>query len=223
MKYIDLTHTLSSTIPSWDGDCCFTAPIVHDYKDSVEPNLFRIHQIEAKAGCGTHMDAPAHCIPGGKTIDILDLDALLVDCIVIDISKAAHENYVADVGSIETFEREHGKIPAGSFVIYYSGWDKYWNDKEKYRNNLNFPSISEDVAQLLVERDVSGVGIDTLSPDAVGDDFPVHRVLLGAGKYIVENVANAGMLPATGAKISVMPIKIKDGTEAPIRLVAQVQ
>lgn len=130
MKYIDLTHTLSSPIPSWDGDCCFTAPIVYDYKDSKEPNLFRIHRIEAKAGCGTHMDAPAHCIPGGKTIDTLDLDTLLVDCIVIDISESAHEKYVAGLDCIETFEREHGKVPVGSFVIFYTGWDKYWDDKE---------------------------------------------------------------------------------------------
>lgn len=66
------------------------------------------------------------------------------------------------------------------------------------------------------------IGIDTLSPDAGGKDFPVHRVILGAGKYIVENIANAAAVPPTGAKILIMPVKIKDGTEAPVRLVAVV-
>jgi kynurenine formamidase len=63
----------------------------------------------------------------------------------------------------------------------------------------------------------------TPSADARGgEDFPVHRAILGAGKYLVENVANAKELPPTGARIFVMPMKIKDGTEAPIRLVALV-
>lgn len=152
----------------------------------------------------------------------MDLNELITDCAVINVSDIADENYVAGPEVIQEFENKHGKLQPGTFVILYTGWDKYWDDKDKFRNNLNFPSASENFAKLLLERNVSGLGIDSLSPDA-HEDFPVHRAFLGAGKYLVENVANAGQLPPTGAKISIiMPMNIKDATEAPIRLVGFV-
>lgn len=221
MLIIDLTHTLTSDIPSWDGGCCFALRVGLDYKDCKSPNLFRVQSMEGKAGSGTHMDAPAHCFPDGTTIDALHLQNLMTDCIVIRVDDQAHENYVVMPKSIDLFEKEHGKIQPNTFVIFYTGWDKYWNTQQ-YRNNLRFPSIHEDTAKLLLQRNIAGIGIDTLSPDAIGEDFPVHRVILGAGKYLVENIANAKNVPLTGAKIMVMPMKIKDGTEAPIRLVATV-
>lgn len=64
------------------------------------------------------------------------------------------------------------------------------------------------------------LGIDTLSPDNEVDGFPVHRLVLGSGKYIIENVANAGLMPPVGAYTFALPIKIQDGAESPIRLVA---
>lgn len=221
-KIIDLTHTLSKDIPSWDGGVCFSTSIALDYKDCEAPNLFRVQKMEGKVGSGTHIDAPAHCFPGGQTVDTLKLEDLKTDCVVIDVSSQCDESYVVMPDAVEQFEKEHGTIAKNTFVIFYTGWDKYWNTPEKYRNDLKFPSIHEDTAKLLITREVAGMGIDTLSPDAVGEDFPVHRVILGAGKYIVENIANAGELPATGVTISIMPMKIQDGTEAPVRIVAYI-
>lgn len=221
-QIIDLTHSLTSDIPSFDGDCCFALHIAVDYKDCEPPNLFRVQKIEAKAGAGTHMDAPAHCFSEGKTIDSLELGNLVTDCVVIHVDEDADANYKVMPDVIERFEEKHGRIQPNTFVIFYTGWDKYWNTPKKYRNDLHFPSVHEDTAKLLLQREIAGIGIDTLSPDAGGIDYPVHRVILGVGKYLVENVANAKNLPPTGAKIMVMPMKIKDGTEAPIRLVALV-
>ena len=133
-----------------------------------------------------------------------------------------NENYLVMSETVTAFEKGYGMIQPNTFVIFYTGWDQYWNDPKKYRNDLKFPRVHENTARLLVERNVAGLGIDTLSPDARGEDFPVHRVILGAGKYIVENVANAKNVPPTGAKISIMPMKIKEGTEAPVRLVAVI-
>lgn len=222
MRTIDLTHTLSSDIPSWDGSCCFSLVTKIDYKDSTEPNLFRVHKIEALAGAGTHMDAPAHCFPGAATIDTLPLESLTCPCVVIHVDDRANENYVVMPDVIEAFEKKNGIIRAGSFVIFYTGWDRHWQNPKQYRNDLKFPSLHEEAAKLLVKRDVAGIGIDTLSPDALGKDFPVHRVVLGAGKYLVENVAHAKSLPPTGATITIAPMKIGGGTEAPIRLIASV-
>ncbi len=220
MPLIDLTHTLSPAMPSWDGGCCFSLGTKIDYGDCTKPNLFRVQTIDMLAGAGTHIDAPAHCFSGAATVDRLELKTLTADCVVIQVDDEADENTMIAPDVIHAFEKKHGTIPPKAFVIFYTGWDKHWQNPKKYRNDLQFPSVHQETATLLVSRDIAGIGIDTLSPDAGGKDFPVHRILLGAGKYIVENVANAGSLPPTGAKVCIMPMKIENGTEAPIRLSA---
>ena len=123
---------------------------------------------------------------------------------------------------IRQFEREHGQIGAGAFVIVRTGWEQYWNEPEKYRNNLQFPSISRDAAELLLERKIAGLGIDTLSPDTPGSGYPVHEAILGAGKYIVENVANSSELPPLDSFSLALPIRTEGGTEAPMRLIGLI-
>ncbi|MEI8296220.1 MAG: cyclase family protein [Alphaproteobacteria bacterium] len=107
-------------------------------------------------------------------------------------------------------------------MVIHTGWERYWGVPEKYRNNLVFPSVSAEAALALQMRQIVGLGIDTLSPDLPEDGFPVHQLILGAGKYIVENIANASKLPPMGAYILAFPMKIQGGTEAPIRLVGAI-
>lgn len=222
MKLIDLTHTLSGEIPTWDGSCGFELATIKDYKDFTEPDLFRVQKITCGAGSGTHMDAPAHVVLGGVTIDQLDLNNFFGDCVLIDVSAQADENYVIAPRVVDEFEKEHGRIQSRSFVIFYTGWDKYWENTDKYRNGFLFPSVHVSTAEMLLQRDIAGIGTDTLSCDRGDQGFPVHQAILGAGKYLVENIANARELPPTGAKILVLPLKIRHGTEAPVRLVALV-
>jgi kynurenine formamidase len=104
-----------------------------------------------------------------------------------------------------------------------TGWSKFWNEPSKYHNNHVFPSVSAAAAELLVERGVSAIGIDTLSPDRPEDGFKVHKAFLGADKIIIENIANLDSMPPTGSFCLVLPIKIKDATEAPVRLVGLIE
>jgi len=219
-KIIDLTHSLSSEIPSWDGGCVFDLSIDSDYKDCKPPYLFRTQKVKCGAGVGTHMDSPAHCFPNARTIDRLIVKELVTDCVVIDVSSEADENYIITPHVIENFEKKHGAIKSNSFVIFYTGWDAYWENREKYNNGHKFPSVSKATAEILLQRDIAGLGIDTLSADTGLNGFPVHHAILGADKYLVENIAHAKELPPIGAKSLVLPLKIKDGTEAPVRLVA---
>ncbi len=96
---------------------------------------------------------------------------------------------------------------------------KRWHTPEKYRNQLQFPSISIEAALLLLERKIVGLGIDTLSPDTPSSGYPVHQAILGAGLYLVENVANAHLLPTVGAFSLALPLSIQGGTESPMRFV----
>ncbi len=216
--FIDLTHPLSSDIPHWGLQCGFQYKNEMDYSNCVTDVKFRVQSIQMVAGIGTHMDAPAHCIPGAATILEIPLQSLITPCRVIDVSDKTHERYCVTTDDIKTFEDEYGMIPKGTLIIIHTGWDQWWDQPEKYRNKLVFPSVSKRAAELLLARDIVGLGIDTLSPDTANSGFPVHELFLGAGKYIIENIANAKKLGAIGYSIA-LPIKIQGGTEAPIRLV----
>lgn len=217
---LDLTHTLSSSIPSWNGTCGFKHEVKLDYADCPTDVKFRVQQIKMHAGIGTHMDAPAHCIPGGQSIADIPLSSLVAPCVVIDVStKYKDENAVVSPEDLLSFEQQYGLVPSGAFVIIRTGWERFWEEPEKYRNHLMFPCVSAEVALLLLARDIVGLGIDTLSPDRPERGYPVHQAVLGAGKYIIENVANAARLPSIGSYSLALPIKTQEGTEAPVRLV----
>lgn len=183
---------------------------------------FSVQKLSMHAGIGTHLDAPAHCMPLGATVDTLKLENLIAPCVVIDISARAEAEYRLSVEDIEDFEKKYGLIPLGSCILIYTGGDRYWSQPERYRNDHVFPSVSKEAAELLLRRAVVGLGIDTLSPDKPTDDFMVHAILLGAGKYLIENATNLNRLPATGSTLLALPLKTYNTTEAPIRLVALV-
>ena len=219
---IDLTHTLDETIPTWAGGCGFQHHIQSDYNDCQGDVKFRVGQLAMNTGIGTHIDAPAHCIPGGLTIDQIPLSQLLAPCVVIDVSEYCDERYRISINDIKKFETQFNPIPQSSFVMIKTGWERFWYDPEKYRNQYQFPSVSIEAASLLIERNVCGLGIDTLSPDRPQDGYSVHQSFLQAGKYLVENAANLQQLPLVGSFIMPIPIKVKHATEAPIRLLALV-
>jgi kynurenine formamidase len=150
---------------------------------------------------------------------------------VIDVSAkaAADTDYRATPQDILDFEQAHGVIAAGAIVMFRTGWGSRWPDRKLYLGtgvpgdtaNLHFPGLSREAAELLVERRVKGVAIDTASLDyGPSTDFIVHQVLNGAGIYGLENVANAERLPPTGATLIALPMKIEEGSGAPARIAA---
>lgn len=229
MRLIDLTHLILSNIPTWSSSCGFYIDQVCDYGDCKKTKTkFRVQKFKMKAGIGTHMDAPKHCIESGLDISLIPVEKLYAPCCVIDVSKKAHEDYFISKEDIEAYEKENGKIPEGAFVAGYTGWSKHWLNPSKYRSpdskgKVHCPGFSEEAAQLLLDRQIVGIGIDSLSPDGSNDDFPVHQLILGAGKYIIENLTNLQEMPQKGANILLAPLKIKDGTESPIRAIGLIE
>ena len=198
-QVIDLTHTLSQKAPSWSRGCGFQHEVKFDYDGCPSEVKFRVQQIKMHAGIGTHIDAPSHCVPGGKSVEDIALKQLMVPALVMDISAKMAENSQLLAQDVFDFEAAYGRVPVGCFVVVYTGWSQFWDTAEKYHNDHLFPSISKEAAELLLARGVVGLGIDTLSPDVPSSGFPVHQAVLGAGRYIVENIANAHQLPPVGA------------------------
>ena len=181
---------------------------------------------------GTHLDAPIHFAKGCWTTDEVPLQKLMGPAAVIDIrSEAAKDpDYRLRVEDLFNWEKSHGRIPEGALVLVYTGWGRYWPDKKKYLGtdkrgdvaNLRFPGISREAAEFLVkEREIDAVGVDTASLDyGRSKDFIAHRILLGANKPGLENIANLDRLPPMGATIVALPMKIKGGSGGPVRLIA---
>lgn len=220
---IDLTQRLRPGIPAWDDDCGFRLETLSDYGDFKGPARFRIQNLHLPAAAGTHLDAPAHCFAGGADIASLPWRLLVAPCVMIDVSARGTEEFSLSPEDVAAFERESGKIPRGAWVLVGTGWDRHWEHPEAYRNGHRFPAVSEGAAQLFVERGCVGLGVDTLSPDRVGEGFPAHRTLLGNGALILENLTNLRRIPPTGAHLAVLPLKIEGGAEAPARAVAWVE
>ncbi len=221
-KLVDLTHTLDGSIPTWSGGCGFNHQPHIDYSDCKGEDKFRVMKISMHAGIGTHMDAPSHCIAGGKYIHDFDVNDFIMACVVIDVSDKCHERYRLSAEDVADFESKYGLIPEGSCVMVKTGWSKFWHDPKKYHNNHLFPSVSLEAAAFLLQRGVSALGIDALSPDRPEDGFKVHQAFLSQGKMLIENVANLDIMPPARAFVMALPIKIKDGTEAPVRLVGLI-
>jgi kynurenine formamidase len=180
---------------------------------------------------GTHLDAPIHFGEGKQTADEIPVSRLVGPAIVIDISQACAGNadYRLATEDIAKWEKEHGVIPNDSIVLVRTGWGKFWPDKKTYLGtdapgdvaNLHFPGLSREVAELLIQRKIDAVGIDTASIDyGASKDFIVHQVLNGANIFGLENVANLERLPPKGATLIALPMKIKGGTGGPARIIA---
>jgi kynurenine formamidase len=221
-KVVDLTHALSSHSPTWNGSCGFCADIKKDYDQ-----MFRVQKLSMHAGVGTHMDAPSHRFQGARSIDKIPVDRLIAPLRVIDVSQKCHQDLCISLEDVENHEKNFGAILQGSLVIGFTGWSKFWNFPDQYRNidehnQMHFPAVSFEAASLLLERDIVGLGIDTLSPDCLDQSYPVHKLLLGADKYIIENIADCSAIPASGAYAIALPLKVFNCTECPIRLISLV-
>lgn len=220
LKAIDLTQQLSSTVPTWNGSCGFCLETKKDYDQ-----VFCVQQMKLHAGVGTHMDAPSHRFQGAPSIADIPLEQLIAPICLIDVSDA-DADYEISVKDIHDFEKKHGTIEHNSLVIGFTGWHRFWQNSDAYRNldadgQMHFPAFSAEAAELLLKRGVAGIAIDTLSPDCRDQEFPVHKLILGAGKYIIENIADCSHIPPKGSYAIALPLRA-ESTESPIRIIALV-
>lgn len=179
---------------------------------------------------GTHLDSPIHFAEGKWTTAEIPLERLIGPAVVVDIRAACEKDrdYRLTPADLRAWEKRHGPIRPGDIVLVRTGWGRYWPDLKQYlgsdkrgdASGLSFPGLSKEAAELLVERKVSGVGIDTASLDyGRSTDFIVHRILNAANIYGLENVAHLERLPARGATLIALPMKIEGGTGGPVRII----
>jgi kynurenine formamidase len=185
---------------------------------------------------GTHVDAPIHWITGRDRDDIGSLTPgqLIGPACVIDRTaetEAAGGDYLLTVADLEGFEAEHGAIPSGAWVLLRTGWSSRAQDQAAFLNvgpdGPRTPGPDVAAARWLAEHDILGFGTETVGIDAgsaggMDPPFPLHNLLLGAGRLGLTQLANLDRLPVTGALLVVAPLRLVGGTGSPSRVFAFV-
>ena len=240
VKTIDLTHTLDPdfpvlVLPPEFGQCQpFRIEEVSRYDERGPAWYWR--NFSCNEHTGTHFDAPVHWVTGkdlpNSSVDTLDPSGFIRPACVLDFSKqvAGDDDFVLTEAHIKAWEKDHGDIPAGHWVLFRTDWSKragadYLNLKE---DGAHSPGPDASAIRYLVDvRDVVGFGVETIGTDAgQGGDFdppyPAHSLLHGAGKYGLQCLKNLDQLPPKGAVIISPPLKIKAGSGSPLRVIAMV-
>jgi kynurenine formamidase len=186
---------------------------------------------------GTHVDAPIHWVTGRDGLDIGSItpDTLVGPACVVDKTaetEAANGDYLLTVADLQAWEDAHGRIPDGGWVLLRTGWSSRAHDQDEFLNvgehGPRTPGPDVDASRWLAsERGIAGFGTETVGIDAgsaggMEPPFPLHNLLLGAGRLGLTQLANLDRLPATGALLVVAPLRLVGGTGSPSRVYAFV-
>ncbi|GAA2041253.1 cyclase family protein [Agromyces tropicus] len=210
----DLSRPIADGMAVYPGDPpVHLAPALELERDGAA-----VTALELGSHTGTHVDAPAHVVAGGRTMAQVALDELVGDALVCHLAGLA-DGATYGLGELAA-SVAGGVLPAvvPPVVVVDTGWWRWFGTERALRH----PSLSPEAARALVDRGMHVLAVDTLSPDptdAAGTPgIPVHRIVLGADRLIVENLTDLDGLPER-VRIGCFPLRL-DGDGAPARVVA---
>jgi arylformamidase len=210
MRIIDLTQPISATMPVYPG----TPPPLITASLTLEAHGFREAMLKMVSHTGTHIDAPAHMLASGATLDKLPIDTFFGLALIMDVSGSSGGEI-----PLSFFEPHQEKLTCCRFVILKSRHDRFWGSPKYF---CDYPVLSVEAASYLGSLpSLFGLGVDMISIDAANnEDYPVHKIILGAGKIVVENLTNLDGISDELALLAVFPLKTPDADGSPVRAVA---
>lgn len=191
--FIDISLPIGPEMPVWPGDPRVVVEPISRVEDG---DVAAVSRLALGTHTGTHVDPPAHFVPGGLTVDGLPLELLVGPAVVIDAAGGA---------PIDARLLEALGVPPGTARLLL-------------RTQAATGLVTLDGAEWLVDRGVRLVGVDTLSIEPETDDYPVHRVLLGGGVIIVEGL-DLTAAPPGPYELLCLPLRVAGGDGAPARAV----
>lgn len=212
MKVIDLTHTIKVDMPVFPG----TDQPKLDSASTLEKDGFRETLLTMYSHTGTHMDAPYHVRDEGITLDKFPADKFVGKALIVDCSDL-EEGYTIGISYIEKYK---DIIDEAEYVIFKTGWEKYWNEQKYFGN---FPVIDEEVADYLIKSNKKGIGLDVISIEPISEEeLPMHHKILKNNLVIIENLCN---LDSVGDKLftfCALPLKYENSDGASVRAIAML-
>lgn len=243
IKVVDLTSTLQPDTPTlplptefgWGQSWPFSMETISRYDD--KGPMWYWNNFKCGEHTGTHFDAPIHWVTGkdheNHATDTLPPERFVAPAVVIDATAeaAADPDFLMSIDFIKRWEEKHGRIPNGAWLLYRTDWSRR-NSPEEFLNKSEDGCHSPGwepatVAFLAEERDIIGVGVETVGTDcgqaaAQEPMFPCHNLMHGANKCGLASLCNLDKLPPTGAVLIAAPLKIKEGSGSPTRVLALV-
>jgi len=201
---IDLTQTLKNGISIYPE----TENPSFDKISSVVDNGSAVTKISFNSHTGTHMDAPAHFVDQGKTLDQFHLEEFTGNGLVINC-------FQTESITLDLLKPYAEQIKNSSFVLFFTNWDKKWNTPQYVDP---FPVLTLEAIEWLLQFPIKGLGFDSFSADPIDSvDFPNHQLILGHGLLIIENLTHLDQLLNKSFDFYTIPLKIKDSDGSPIR------
>ena len=235
-EWIDLTHSFDEQTLYWPND---TNQFVHSptHLGKTKAGYFYAsYSYSAPEHGGTHLDAPIHFAEGKKSVEQIPFHQLINQavCIPVDQKVAKNPDYQIQIEDIREFESEFGYIKDSTIVLFYTGFGKLYPNRKAYfgtsekgnqaLQKLHFPGLSPSAAEWLIQnRKIAAVGLDTPSLDfGQSKDFKTHQILMNANIPGFENLNQLDKLPFASFQIIALPMKIKNGSGAPLRIIAGI-
>ncbi|KAG2475592.1 MAG: Cyclase [Nitrosopumilales archaeon] len=211
MRPLDLTHTISTKLPSFPGSP--TPKFIPLAKKKTDG--YNLELLFFSSHTGTHIDAPFHFIDKSLKIDKIPIHRFICNAILCRIKKKSNQPITTN--DIIQFEKKYCEIPPRASIVFATGWDK-----NLFKNNyFDNPGLSKSAAKYLASKKINLVGIDSPSIDLGKDsDFSAHHILLKNNILILENLCNLEKVPGVKFKLIVLPLKLKGATGAPVRAIA---
>jgi arylformamidase len=209
MMATDLSQTIAPGMPYFPG----TEPPVFSRPFTLASHGFAEQKITLLTHCGTHMDAPAHILEAGATLEQLGLPHFVGGAVALDLTTLP-----ANIITLENLLPFGQLLQGKDFVLLHTGWCKHWGNEAYFSN---YPVLAEAAAQWLAEFNFKGIGVDAISFDAHDSSaLPIHRIFLARGIVLVENLVNLEKIPAVEFLFCCLPLKIAATDGAPVRAIA---
>jgi arylformamidase len=205
-KAYDISILLGVESTNWPGDPPYRRWLRMALADG---GIADVSMLEMTAHTGTHVDSPAHFLPGGKRLDDYRAEDFILPAVVVDAGDAAVVEADLVAGAdiqpgqavlFRTANSTSGRIAAGAF----------------FRDGVY---LSAEAAKLCVERSARLVGIDYFTVDAADSTtFPAHHALLAAGVPVLETV-NLRAVPPGQYTLICLPLRLAGAEGSPVRAV----
>lgn len=208
MRMIDLSQPLHEGMPVYPG----TPAPVFSTVTTVENHGYRVKKIAMNTHVGTHMDAPAHMLADGKTLDALPLEQFVGRAAVLDV-----RNCAGGVIGLGELQAQKELLAQADFVLFWTGWSRYWGQEQYLRQ---YPILTEEAASYLGKCQLKGVGIDAISFDAIDSKaFEIHQQLLAQELVLIENLTRLEEVQR-GANFFALPLPLSEADGSPVRAFA---
>jgi kynurenine formamidase len=215
-----LSHVNTRGMPIYPGDPEIRLRTLF----TVEEDGFRLKLMRIGEHSGTHWGSPCHFNAGEPCAEDMNAEDFFHPAVVVDARPQSEENedYRLKIKDLQNYETANGPIPGNAMVIMWTGFASRWDDPNEYINAdeegvLHSPGFGAKATRWLIKnRDIGGLGIDTLGVDPGNDEaFKTNTLLLKQHRIHLENLRGLGQMPPAGGWVVVGGVRNRGGSGSP--------